>query len=184
MKKLLKTMMVLVGASAGLAAAQGVIALIQRNIGRFGGAQEWWMAPAFVALCIVIGGVIMLLLSERLAAAIRRYVQPGDFTDPCCHQVAEQLYEQQQQGAYNPAAIISRFEDPEEQRQVAAMFNATLKQVDTPAETEKALQETIRRVKQESLALATEQLDSMDMVGLQKLVAKKRELERLHISLD
>ena len=75
MKKLLKTMLVLVGASAGLAAAQGIIALIQRNIGRFGGAQEWWMAPAFVALCIVIGGVIMLLLSERLAAAMMQGIR-------------------------------------------------------------------------------------------------------------
>ena len=101
-----------------------------------------------------------------------------------CHQVAEQLYEQYSQGIRNPAAIITRFEDPEEQRQVAAMFNASLKKVETPAETEKALQETIRRVKQQSLARATEQLDPMDMAGLQKLVAKKRELERLHISLD
>ena len=32
--------------------------------------------------------------------------------------------------------------------------------------------------------LATEVLDPLDMVGLQKLVVKKRELERLHISLD
>lgn len=125
-----------------------------------------------------------LISDERLAACVRRYVEPEEFTDPMCRQVAEQLYEQLRQGVHNPASIITRFEDPEEQRQVAAMFNATLKKIETPAETEKALQETIRRVKQESLALATEQLDSMDMVGLQKLVAKKRELERLHISLD
>ena len=125
-----------------------------------------------------------LISDERLAAAVRRYIEPEDFTDPMCHQVAEQLYEQYSQGIRNPAAIITRFEDPEEQRQVAAMFNASLKKVETPAETEKALQETIRRVKQQSLARATEQLDPMDMAGLQKLVAKKRELERLHISLD
>lgn len=125
-----------------------------------------------------------LISDERLAAAVRRYIEPADFTDPLCYQVAEQLYEQQRQGIHNPAAIISRFENPEEQRQVAAVFNATLKQVETPAETEKALQETIRRVKQQSLARATEQLDPMDMAGLQRMVAKKRELERLHISLD
>lgn len=125
-----------------------------------------------------------LISDERLAAAVRRYIQPEDFTDSLCRQVAEQLYEQQRQGIRNPAAIISRFEDPEEQRQVAAMFNATLKRVETPAETEKALQETIRKVKQQSLARETEQLDPMDMMGLQRLVAKKRELERLHISLD
>ncbi len=125
-----------------------------------------------------------LISDERLASVVRRYISPEDFTDSLCRSVAEQLYEQQSQGIHNPAAIITRFQDPEEQRQVAAVFNATLKKIETPAETEKALQETIRRVKQQSLARMTEELDPMDMVGLQKVVARKRELERLHISLD
>ena len=57
-------------------------------------------------------------------------------------------------------------------------------QDETPEETEKALQEKIKRVKQDSLAWETKGLDSADMAGLQRLLAKKRELERLHISLD
>ena len=121
---------------------------------------------------------------ERLAGIIRRYVEPEEFTDPLCRQVAEILYQQQREGIRNPAAIITRFEDLGEQQQVAAMFNAVLKQDETPEETEKALQEKIKRVKQDSLAWETKGLDSADMAGLQRLLAKKRELERLHISLD
>ena len=121
---------------------------------------------------------------ERLAGVIRRYVEPEEFTDPLCRQVAEILYQQQREGIRNPAAIITRFEDLGEQQQVAAMFNAVLKQDETPEETEKALQEKIKRVKQDSLARETKGLDSADMAGLQRLLAKKRELERLHISLD
>lgn len=121
---------------------------------------------------------------ERLAGIIRRYVEPEEFTDPLCRQVAEILYQQQREGIRNPAAIITRFEDLGEQQQVAAMFNAVLKQDETPEETEKALQEKIKRVKQDSLAWETKGLDSADMAGLQRLLEKKRELERLHISLD
>ncbi|MCI8994287.1 MAG: DNA primase [Lachnospiraceae bacterium] len=125
-----------------------------------------------------------LISDEGMAAAIRRYLKPEEFTEGIYRQVAEKLYEQLDHGSCNPAAVISHFTDTEEQRQVAAMFHTSLKQEGTRAETEKALQEAIRRVKQNSLAAAIEQLDSADMAGLQRLVAKKRELERLHISLD
>lgn len=125
-----------------------------------------------------------MISDERLADVIRRYIEPEDFTDAMCRQVAGQLYGQQEQGIRDPADIITRFESVEEQEQVAAMFNTTLKRVETPEEIEKALQENIKKVKQNSLAQATERLEPADMAGLQRLVAKKRELERLHISLD
>jgi DNA primase len=115
---------------------------------------------------------------------IRKWIEPEDFTVPLYRQVAGMLYEQQEQGGLNPAAIIGRFEDADEHRQVAAVFNATLKQVETREETEKALQETIYRVCQNSLAQATKELDPTDMVGLQRLVQRKRELEKLNISID
>ena len=98
--------------------------------------------------------------------------------------MAELLYEQHSQGKLNPASIITKFEDAEEQRQVASVFNATLKQIETKEETEKALQETIFKVRQNALAKAAKELDPADMAGLQKLVQRKRELEKLNISLD
>lgn len=115
---------------------------------------------------------------------IRKWIQPEDFTVPLYRQVAELLYEQYSQGKLNPASIITKFEDAEEQRQVASVFNATLKQIETKEETEKALQETIFKVRQNALAKAAKELDPADMAGLQKLVQRKRELEKLNISLD
>ena len=115
---------------------------------------------------------------------IRKWIQPEDFTVPLYRQVAELLYEQHSQGKLNPASIITKFEDAEEQRQVASVFNATLKQIETKEETEKALQETIFKVRQNALAKAAKELDPADMAGLQKLVQRKRELEKLNISLD
>lgn len=109
---------------------------------------------------------------------IQRWIEPEDFTIPLYRQVAEMLYEQQKQGRLNPAAIITRFEDAEEQRQVAAVFNATLKQVETKEETEKALRETIYKVRKNALDKAAKELDPTDMAGLQRLIQRKRELEK------
>jgi len=115
---------------------------------------------------------------------IRKWIEPEDFTVPLYRQVAEMLYEQQKQGRLNPAGIIDKFEDAQEQRQVAAVFNATLKRIETKEETEKALQETIFKVRQHALAQAARELEPTDMVGLQRLVQRRQELQRLHISLD
>ena len=115
---------------------------------------------------------------------IQKWIAPEDFTVSMYRRVAQMLYEQHRQGKLNPAAIIDKFADAEEQRQVAAVFNATLKRIETKEETEKALQETIFKVRQNALAKETAELDPTDMMGLQRLVQRKRELEKLHISLD
>lgn len=117
-------------------------------------------------------------------SAIARWISPEDFTVPLYRQVAEMLYAQQKEGKLNPAGIIGRFEEAEDQRQVAAVFNATLKKIETKEEMEKALAETMKKVKKNSLTEAAKSLDPTDMAGLQRLVTQKRELEKLHISLD
>ena len=116
--------------------------------------------------------------------AIRRYITPGDFTVPLYREIAELLWEQQEKGQLNPAGILNRFENAEEQREAAAVFNAVLKEVETREEIEKALQETVYKVKQEALNKRARELAPSDMEGLQRLVMDRRELEKLHISLD
>ena len=125
-----------------------------------------------------------MISDPKYFRAIQKWIEPKDFTIPLYEQVARMLYEQQAEGRINPAGIIAKFEDAGEQRQVASVFNATLKQIETKEETEKALQETILKVRQNSLAKAAEMLDMTDMAGLQKLMQHRRELEKLHISLD
>ena len=90
----------------------------------------------------------------------------------------------EQQGKLNPAGLLSRFENAEEQREAAAVFNARLKQVETKEENEKALQETIYKIRQEALNRKGKELAPTDMAGLQKLIQERRELQKLHISLD
>ena len=127
-----------------------------------------------------------LIEQKGLYEMISAYLAPEDFTDPLYREVAEKLFEQLKNGEVNPARILSAYEDAEQQREVAALFNATVP-VETKAELEKALNETLLRVLRGSIEYRTAHLDPADMAGLQKIVADKRRVEaigRLHISLD
>lgn len=127
-----------------------------------------------------------LIERKELYEKIRPYVTPEDFTDPLYREVAEKLFEQLKIGEVNPARILSSYQEAEQQREVAALFNTTVN-VETKADMEKALNETLRRVLKGSLEYRTARLDPTDIAGLQKLVADKRRVEalgRMHISLD
>lgn len=115
---------------------------------------------------------------------IRKFVEPDEFTDPLCRRVAELLEEQYEKGRLNPAALFQYFAEEEEQKQVSAMLQDTIPALSGREEEEKALQETILRVKQNSIAWQTAHMDPGDMETLQKIVQKRREIEKLHISLD
>ena len=59
------------------------------------------------------------------------------------------------------------------------MFNARLKEVTTAAEKEKALRETVIRLKENSIQYRSRHLQPTDMEGLQKLIADKKAMEAL-----
>ena len=82
---------------------------------------------------------------------------------------------------------MNHFTDEEEHREVASLFHTKIQRLDTKAEQEKALKETIIRVKNHSVDMATKNLDPTDILGLQRLMEAKRslqDLQRLHISID
>ena len=86
-----------------------------------------------------------------------------------------------------PAKVMNHFTDEEEHREVASLFNTRIQQLQTKAEQEKALKETIIRVKNYSIDEATKQLDPTDIMGLQRIMEAKRslqDLQKLHISID
>lgn len=117
---------------------------------------------------------------------IARYVGPEDFTEELYRQVAEQLFRDMEAGQYQPAAIISRFQDEEQQRQVAELFNTNLPQLSTRQEREKALHDILYAVKKNSYEHLTMQLGS-DVTALSRAVSGKKALEELaktHISLE
>lgn len=128
-----------------------------------------------------------MLEGEEIFRQIRKYVSPEDFTEELYRQVAELLYRQYDEGAVNPAQIMNHFTDEEEYRQVAALFHTRIRELSTVREQEKALKETILRVKEYSIEKAARNLDPADMAGLQKLMEEKRMLqtpEKLHISIN
>lgn len=120
---------------------------------------------------------------ERLFRNISRYVVPEEFTDPLCRRVAELLTAQWASGKISPASLFQYFTEEEEQQRVSAMLQGAMPAL-SEKEEEKALQETILRVKQDSIAWQMEHREPNDMVMLQKIIQKRREIEKLHISLD
>lgn len=128
-----------------------------------------------------------LIEDERLFGQIAELIEPEDFTEPLYHTVAELLYRQHETGAMNPAQIMNHFTDEEEHRRVAELFHTKLPKLSTSQEKEKALKETVVRIKQHSLDEASKRLDPTDIAGLQKLMADKRALQcmrELHISIN
>lgn len=128
-----------------------------------------------------------LIEYDNLYDKIKDIITPEDFTEDIFRKAAELLYEQKKSGTVNPAQIISLFAEEEEQREVAELFHARIHEVDSVAERDKALKETILRVKDNSISYRSAHLEPTDMQGLQQLVADKRTLqnmEKMHISID
>lgn len=120
-----------------------------------------------------------LFEEPELFERVSPYLGPDDFTEELYQKAAELVFSQHQEGKISPAGIISMFVEEEQQREIAGLFHARLKEVTTPAEKEKALWETVIRLKENSINDRSRHLEPTDMEGLQKLIADKKELERL-----
>ncbi|MBR1931930.1 MAG: DNA primase [Lachnospiraceae bacterium] len=117
---------------------------------------------------------------------INRYISAEDFTEDLYRKVTERLFSDLSQGNYNPAAIISMFEDEEEQREAAALFHTNLPELTTVQEREKAFHDILLAVKKNSYEYYTARLGT-DVNALSQAVAAKKALEdmaKAHISLE
>lgn len=81
-----------------------------------------------------------------------------------------------------PAKIINHFESKEEQSEVASLFNTTIGGQLNVQEKEKALNETIYRIKKNSLDTASRTVT--DIKRLQEIIKEQADLQKLHISLN
>lgn len=86
-----------------------------------------------------------LIEDTGLFDIVKQYTTPEDFTEEIYKKAAEILYAQFAEGALNPGKIVSMFQNEEEQREIAALFNARIHEIDGKQEREKALKETILR---------------------------------------
>ncbi|MCH5342020.1 MAG: DNA primase [Acetatifactor sp.] len=130
--------------------------------------------------------VTWLTDEPALYGKIRKYISPEDFTDELYRKVAQRLFQGLEADNFQPAGIISMFEDEEEQREVAALFNTNLPQLNTGQEREKAFHDILFAVKKNSYEYYTDKLGS-DVNALKQAIEGKKALEELaktHISLD
>ena len=128
-----------------------------------------------------------LIEDTGLFDIVKQYITPEDFTEEIYKKAAEILYAQFAEGALNPGKIVSMFQNEEEQREIAALFNARIHEIDGKQEREKALKETILRVKENSYNYRAVHIAVTDIAGTQKLIDDKRQLEalrKLHISIN
>lgn len=121
-----------------------------------------------------------------LYGKIKKYITPKDFTEDLYRTVVERLFADLEQNVFNPAGIISMFEDPKEQEEAASLFSTTLPKLETVAEKEKAFRDILLSVKKNSYEYYVTKMGS-EMDALTQVVAGKKALEELaktHISLE
>lgn len=115
---------------------------------------------------------------------IKQFISADDFIEPLYHDVAGKLFSQIENGSLNPAAIISTYESEEEHKEVAALFHSKLSEDLNIVEREKALNETIYKVKKNSVDDKSRNAATADeLKAVVKEQAELSKLSKMHISL-
>lgn len=127
--------------------------------------------------------ITWMISDDKLFEVIANHVNISDFTDDLYRTVVEMLYQQKEQGKVKPAEIMSHFADSERQGEVASLFHTELKQIEKKEELEKALTETIVKVKEHHCNMQIDAMDKNDILAWQKVLQEKSRLQKLHISL-
>lgn len=127
-----------------------------------------------------------LVEQPQLYPKIKKYITARDFTEELYVKVAERLFADMEAGTVNPAAIISMFEDEEQQREAASLFHTRLARLENEQEQAKAFHDIVCAVKRNSYERDSAKLGT-DVAALQRVIAGKKLLEELnktHISLQ
>ncbi len=124
-----------------------------------------------------------LIEKPELFDKIKGIIGPEDFVDELYQEVAGMVFEEHEKGNINPAQILNRFIEGEEQyREVAALFHADLADSLNNEEQKKAFSETVIKIKKNSLDMQSRK--AVDIVQLQSVMKQLAELANLKISLD
>lgn len=129
--------------------------------------------------------LLLTWLIERpeLFEKIDGIISPDDFIDELYQEVAGMVFEEHKKGNINPAQILNRFIEGEEQyREVAALFHASLAESLNNEEQKKAFSETVKKIKKNSLEVQSRR--ATDIAQLQKIIRQQSELANLKISID
>lgn len=109
-------------------------------------------------------------------------ISPDDFYEQIYHGVALLLFKQyEEEKAVIPGKILNQYTDLEDQKKIAELFNTTLKISPLAEDRDKALNDIVRRVKEDSIE---QQMNATnDILRWQDLIKEKANLAKLHISL-
>lgn len=132
--------------------------------------------------------LLLTWISEEpaLLSKISSYVDPEDFTEDLYRRVAANLFEGiRKDENFQPASMISLFEDEEDQKEVALLFNTKLMGMDGSvmenmehSDREKAFNDILRKVKTASIENYSSKLAS-DVTAITKMLEAKKKLEEL-----
>ena len=109
------------------------------------------------------------------------FIDSDDFVDPVFKDVAAKIYEQYESGQINPAAIISSYMDTGMHNEIAAMFSAELSDSLNKLEREKTLNDTVIKVKKNSLDTKLD--NATDARAMQDIINQQMKLNNIHINL-
>ena len=126
-----------------------------------------------------------LIEDHTLFEKIKGILGPEDFTEGIYKEVAQLVFDQyDKEHSVNPAKIINRVESKEEQSEVAALFSAGIRGEMDEAGRQKALTDTVMKLKENSLDLQSQKaIEINDTVLLMKIIAEKTELKKRSIIL-
>ena len=123
-----------------------------------------------------------LVNDVTLLKKIKPWLDWEDFVHPVYRTVGRAVYESiETTGQIVPGQIINLFQEKEEQKLVAGIFNSDIAGIEDKNAREKALTETVIRIKKYHLEELTRH--TQDLGELQKIIRMKSDLQNLHISL-
>lgn len=121
-----------------------------------------------------------LIEDNTLFDKLRGFLGPDDFNEGIYKDVAALVFEQyEKEHQVIPAKIISCFQNMEEQSEVAGLFSAEIRGEMDEAGKQKALTETVLKLKEKSLDRQSQKaIEVNDTELLMKIIAEKVELKK------
>ncbi len=128
------------------------------------------------------GKLLSWLCEEpKIFEVVSRYIRPDDFADSLYRKVAEELFRQLEEGSPNPAEIIGRFADEEEQRLIAEAFHQNVGAIESISMKESALKDLMLNIKR--LSLTRDDREGNDFSDIIRIRKELEELQAATIDL-
>lgn len=121
---------------------------------------------------------------DKVYKEIRRYIGPEDFSPGVSGKCAELFFKEMDEGEVKISSIVSRFDEPEEQRQAAALFNTMLDPGLSNSERENAVTDLVIKIKRDSLKRSAKENNEDPISRTLKEKKALEKLETLKIRLD